>query len=67
MDISSDGSVVVIGCPFANDFYGSTYLYRLDENEVKGEEEDDKGSGSAAYVPADPKDDVQLKHALQLL
>lgn len=34
---------------------------------IKGEEEDDKGSGSAAYVPADPKDDVQLKHALQLL
>lgn len=34
---------------------------------IQGEEEDDKGSGSAAYVPADPKDDVQLGHALQLL
>lgn len=45
VDISSDGSVVVIGCPFANDFYGSTYLYRLDENEVKVEEEDDKEVG----------------------
>lgn len=34
---------------------------------IKGEEEDDQGSGSAAYVPPDPKDDVQLNHALKLL
>jgi carboxyl-terminal processing protease len=34
---------------------------------IKGTEEDDAGSGSVAYVPADPKDDVQLKYALDLL
>ena len=30
-------------------------------------EESDEGSGSAAYVPPDPKDDVQLAYALDLL
>lgn len=34
---------------------------------IKGVEEGDEGSGSAAYVPPDPKDDVQLTYALQLL
>ncbi len=34
---------------------------------IKGVEEDKEGSGSAAYVPPDPKDDVQLKYALELL
>ncbi len=34
---------------------------------IKGVEEDDQGSGSAAYVPPDPKDDVQLAYALDLL
>ena len=34
---------------------------------IKGSEEDEAGSGSVAYVPADPKDDVQLKYALDLL
>ncbi len=34
---------------------------------IKGAEESDKGSGSAAYVPPDPKDDVQLAYALDLL
>ena len=34
---------------------------------IKGAEEDKEGSGSAAYVPPDPKDDVQLKYALELL
>lgn len=34
---------------------------------IKGEEEDENGSGSAAYVPPEPKDDVQLGHALALL
>ena len=32
-----------------------------------GVEENDQGSGSAAYVPPDPKDDVQLSYALDLL
>ena len=34
---------------------------------IKGAEESDQGSGSAAYVPPDPKDDVQLSYALDLL
>ena len=34
---------------------------------IKGAEENDEGSGSQAYVPPDPKDDVQLHYALDLL
>ena len=34
---------------------------------IKGAEEDEKGSGSAAYVPPDPKDDIQLVYAMDLL
>jgi carboxyl-terminal processing protease len=34
---------------------------------IKGQSETDVGSGSAAYVPPDPKDDVQLNYALDLL
>ena len=34
---------------------------------IQGSEEDENGSGSAAYVPPDPKDDVQLSYALGLL
>lgn len=34
---------------------------------IKGANENDKGSGSVAYVPPDPKDDVQLTYALDLL
>ena len=34
---------------------------------IKGAEESDQGSGSAAYVPPEPKDDVQLAYALDLL
>lgn len=34
---------------------------------IKGEEESDEGSGSIAYVPPEPKDDMQLKAALELL
>ncbi len=34
---------------------------------IKGQSETDEGSGSAAYVPPDPKDDVQLNYALELL
>lgn len=36
-------------------------------NSIEGESQDDSGSGSFAYVPPDPKDDVQLKYALDLL
>ena len=34
---------------------------------IKGQEESDEGSGSSAYVPPDPKDDLQLGYALDLL
>ena len=34
---------------------------------IKGVEESEKGSGSAAYVPSEPKDDLQLNYALELL
>ena len=34
---------------------------------IKGSEEDESGSGSVAYVPPDPKDDVQLTYAFGLL
>ncbi|UXM94862.1 S41 family peptidase [Bartonella sp. HY329] len=37
------------------------------QNHIKGNNEDEKGSGSAAYVPKEPKDDVQLGEALKLL
>lgn len=34
---------------------------------IEGNQEDEDGSGSIAYVPPDPKDDEQLNYALQLL
>lgn len=34
---------------------------------IAGQEEDDNGSGSIAYVPPEAKDDVQLNHALDLI
>jgi carboxyl-terminal processing protease len=34
---------------------------------IKGVEEGAEGSGSAAYVPPDPKDDIQLNYAFDLL
>jgi carboxyl-terminal processing protease len=34
---------------------------------IRGADENDEGSGSSAYVPPDPKDDIQLTHALDLL
>ncbi|MEQ9573336.1 MAG: S41 family peptidase, partial [Nitratireductor sp.] len=34
---------------------------------IKGDEESEEGSGSAAYVPPEAKDDVQLTYALALL
>ncbi len=36
-------------------------------NSIEGESQNDEGSGSIAYVPPDPKDDLQLKAALDLL
>jgi carboxyl-terminal processing protease len=34
---------------------------------ITGSEEDENGSGSIAYVPPDPKDDLQLGYAMDLL
>jgi carboxyl-terminal processing protease len=34
---------------------------------IRGETEGEEGSGSSAYVPEKPEDDVQLSHALDLL
>ncbi|MEC9342454.1 MAG: S41 family peptidase [Pseudomonadota bacterium] len=34
---------------------------------IAGQEEDDAGSGSSAYVPPDAKDDLQLQYALDLI
>jgi carboxyl-terminal processing protease len=34
---------------------------------ITGAQEDEKGSGSTAYVPPEAKDDVQLQHALDLI
>ncbi|MBB3977093.1 carboxyl-terminal processing protease [Rhizobium azooxidifex] len=34
---------------------------------IKGQSESDEGSGSAAYVPPEAKDDLQLQYALELL
>ncbi|MFD1327687.1 S41 family peptidase [Mycoplana ramosa] len=34
---------------------------------IKGQSENEEGSGSAAYVPPEAKDDLQLQYALQLL
>ena len=34
---------------------------------IKGADEGDEGSGSIAYVPPDPKDDLQLKYAKDLI
>ncbi|MCL6709038.1 S41 family peptidase [Pseudomonas sp. R2.Fl] len=34
---------------------------------IQGQNETDEGSGSVAYVPEDPKEDIQLTYALDLL
>ncbi len=34
---------------------------------ITGASEDDKGSGSFAYIPPEAKDDIQLNHALELI
>jgi carboxyl-terminal processing protease len=36
-------------------------------NSISGESQDESGSGSFAYVPPDPKDDVQLNYAMDLI
>ena len=34
---------------------------------ISGENEDEEGSGSVAYVPAEPEDDTQLQYVLRLI
>lgn len=34
---------------------------------IEGDQETDEGSGSVAYVPREPEDDVQLQYAIGLL
>ena len=41
------------------------YLYQ--PTSIVGNEEDEEGSGSIAYVPPDPENDVQLGYAKDLL
>ena len=55
--------------PLPDDLKGQNVSIAESElkNHIKGNNEDDKGSGSAAYVPKDAKDDVQLAEALKLL
>jgi len=43
--------------------YGESTL----KGHIQGKEEDEQGSGSAAYVPRDPEEDIQLQTALKLL
>lgn len=60
---------VTVEQPLPNEFrshsvnYGESGL----KGHIRGKEEDENGSGSIAYVPADPKDDVQLNEAIKLL
>ncbi len=57
--------------PLPDDLKGKADQLKRGESElqghIKGALEDDQGSGSIAYVPPDPKDDVQLNEALSLL
>ncbi|ABM45226.1 carboxy-terminal-processing protease [Bartonella bacilliformis str. Heidi Mejia] len=60
---------IVVEQPLPEKYKG--YDVTLGESElrghIKGKQESDKGSGSAAFVPRDPKDDVQLNEAYKLL
>lgn len=60
---------IAVEQPLPDEFKGYDVNYGESElkGHIKGKEEDEKGSGSAAYVPKDPKDDVQLNEALKLL
>ncbi|OPB29129.1 S41 family peptidase [Bartonella sp. WD12.1] len=60
---------IIVEQPLPEKYKG--YNVTLGESElkghIKGKRESDKGSGSAAFVPKDPKDDVQLNQAYKLL
>lgn len=60
---------IVITQPLPPEFAGMDVVRGESElkGHIKGDAEDDEGSGSAAYVPADPEEDVQLKEAYKLL
>ncbi|MEL6089146.1 MULTISPECIES: S41 family peptidase [Bartonella] len=60
---------IIVEQPLPEKYKG--YNVKLGESQlkghIKGKRESDKGSGSAAFVPKDPKDDVQLNQAYKLL
>lgn len=60
---------IIVEQPLPDELKGYKVNYGESElkGHIKGNEEDEKGSGSAAYVPRDPKDDMQLNEALKLL
>lgn len=60
---------IVVEQPIPKNYNG--YDIKLGESKlkghIKGKKESEKGSGSAAFVPKDAKDDVQLKTAYKFL
>ncbi|WP_019220742.1 S41 family peptidase [Bartonella senegalensis] len=60
---------IIVEQPLPEKYKG--YDVKLGESElkghIKGKRENNKGSGSAAFVPQDPKDDAQLNEAYKLL
>ncbi|MCZ2328398.1 S41 family peptidase [Bartonella sp. F02] len=60
---------IIVEQPLPEKYKG--YDVKLGESElkghIKGKQENEKGSGSAAFVPKDPKDDIQLNAAYKLL
>ncbi|WP_407965699.1 S41 family peptidase [Bartonella sp. C271] len=60
---------IIVEQPLPEKYKG--YDVTLGESElrghIKGKQESEKGSGSAAFVPKDPKDDMQLNEAYKLL
>jgi carboxyl-terminal processing protease len=60
---------IVVEEPIPDDLKGKVLAAGESElkGHIKGANETDSGSGSIAYVPPDPKDDVQLNTALSLI
>src|SRR5690606_38717536 len=60
---------IVVDQPLPDDLAGvdTTRGESALRGHIRGEQEGEEGSGSSAYVPPDPKDDLQLVAALELL
>jgi len=60
---------IVVEQPLPDDLKGR--IRETGESElrghIKGQNETEEGSGSIAYVPPEPKDDIQLNYALKLI